>query len=82
MDNKDEIPLAPVAGWQIAAIKAYQAVMLSLDYLTHVTQPPEQAHQTPRLVLNAPQALELSEALKKYAELAMQGKPGAGLQKH
>jgi hypothetical protein len=82
MNPNEEIPLAPVAGWQIAPISAYQAVMLRLEYLTHATQQPEQAHQTPHLVLNAAQALELSEALKKHAALATQGTPGAGLPKH
>lgn len=78
----EEIPLSPVAGWDIAPISAYAAVMLRLDYLTHATQRPDEAHQTPQLVMNAAQALELSEALKKHAALAMQGIPGAGLPRH
>lgn len=82
MSEKDSIALAPVAGWQIAPISAYQAVMLRLDYLTHSTQRPEEAHQTPQFALTAAQALELSEALKKHAALAMQGTPGAGLTSH
>lgn len=82
MNPNEEIPLSPVAGWQIAPISAHQAVMLRLDYLTHAMQPKEQAHQTPYLALNAAQALELSEALRKHAVLAMQGTPGAGLPKH
>lgn len=82
MKPNEEIPLAPVAGWQIAPVSAYQAVMLRLDYLTHATQQPDEAHQTPNLVLTAAQALELSEALKKHVALAAQGTPGAGLPKH
>ncbi len=79
---KEEIPLSPVSGWQTGPIAAYEAVMLRFDYLTHVTQRPDEAQQTPHLVLTAAQALELSEALKKHAQFAMQGTPGAGLPKH
>lgn len=56
--------------------------MLRLDYLTHATQRPDEAQQTPQLVMTAAQALELSEALKKHAALAMQGTPGAGIARH
>ena len=82
MNSSEEIPLAPVTGWQIAPISAYQAVMLRLDFLTHAMQQPDEAQQTPHLALTAEQALELSEALKKHAALAMQGTLGAGLPKH
>ena len=82
MDEKDSIALAPVAGWQIAPISAYEAVMLRLDYLTHAMQRPDEAHQTPHFSMTAAQALELSEALKKHAALATQGTPGAGLPSH
>lgn len=82
MTSKDEIPLSPVSGWTSGPIPAYQAVMLRLDYLTHVTQRPDQAQQTPNLVLNAAQALELSEVLRKHAESAMRGTPGAGMPRH
>jgi len=82
MNRKDEIPLSPVAGWTVGPIQAYQAVMLRLDYLTHPMQRADEAHQTPNLVLNAAQALELSEVLKKHAESVMQGKPGTGMPKH
>ena len=78
----EEISLAPLAGWQVAPITAYGAVMLRLDFLTHATQRPEEAQTTPNLVLTVAQALELSEALKKHAALAMQGKPGEGMPQH
>ena len=69
--NEEEIGLAPVAGWEVAPIAQMQAVIFRLDYLTHVTQKPDEAQQTPRMVLTAAAALELSEALKKHAELVM-----------
>jgi biofilm regulator BssS len=80
--KNEEIPLSPIAGWNVAPISAYEAVMLRLDYLTHATQRPEEAQQTPQLVMTAAQALELSETLRKHAALAIQGTPGAGLPKH
>lgn len=80
--KNEEIPLSPIAGWNVAPISAYEAVMLRLDYLTHATQHPDEAQQTPQLVMTAAQALELSEALKKHAALAMQGTPGYGIARH
>ena len=81
--KKDETPLSPIAGWDIAPIAAYGAVMLRLDYLTHATQRPDEAQQTPHFVMNAAQALELSEALKKAVAALQAGPPpGTGLPKH
>ncbi len=80
--NDEEIGLAPLAGWQVAPIPDLQAVMLRLDFLTHATQRPEEAQQTPRLVLTAAMALELSAALQKHAQLAMQATHGAGQKRH
>lgn len=80
--SQDDIPLLPVAGWEVAPISAYQAVMLRLAFLSHPMQRPDEAQQTPHFVLNAQQALELSEVLKKHAALATQGTPGEGLSKH
>lgn len=57
-------------------------VMLRLDFLTHATQGLEEPQQTPRFVLTAAVALELSEALKKHAQLALQGSLGAGQDRH
>ncbi len=76
------IPLSPVAGWSVSTIPTYTAVMLRLDFLLHATQRPEEAQHTPNLLLNAQQALELSELLRKAAESALQGIPGDGLAKH
>lgn len=79
----DEIPLAPVAGWDIAPISAYGAVMLRLQYLTHATQQPAEAHHTPHLVLHAAQALELIAALQRVVSALETAPPqGTGLPRH
>lgn len=84
MNEKAEpIATAPVAGWTIAPVSAYRAVMLGLDYLSHAGQAHDQAHQSPQYILTVPQALELAAALTKHAALASSGGPeGAGLPKH
>ena len=81
--DEDQIPLAPLAGWNLMPISALDAVMLRLHYLTHATQRPDEAQQTPHFVMNAAQALELSEALKKAVAALQAGPPpGTGLPKH
>ena len=81
--NSDEIPLAPLTGWDIAPISAYGAVMLRLDYLTNATQQPTDAQQTPQFVMTKSQALELSAALKRVAVLLESGPPeGTVLPRH
>jgi len=81
--SQEEIPLNPIAGWQVGPISAHRAVMLRLDFLTHPMQRPDEAHQTPQLVLTAPQAQELAEALQRAAGRATSGGPeGAGVPKH
>ena len=80
---EQNIALAPVAGWDIGPIPALGAVTLRLGYLTHATQQPEQAQQTPRLVMTAAQCLELIEALKRAAEVLRSGPAeGSGLPQH
>lgn len=80
--NDEQIGLAPLVGWQLAPVAGLHAVMLRLDFLTHATQGLEEPQQTPRFVLTAAVALELSEALKKHAQLALQGSLGAGQDRH
>lgn len=81
--NNEEIPLAPVARWGIAPIATYGAVMLQLQYLTHATQQPEEAHRTPNLLLPADQCRELIQALERTLQRLESGPPqGTGLPKH
>lgn len=81
--SEAEIPLSPIAGWTIAPVSAYRAVMLSLDFLAHATQQPDEALHSPHFVLTVQQARELAAALTKHAALSESGGPqGAGLPKH
>jgi hypothetical protein len=79
----EEIPLAPVSGWEVAPISAYGAVTLRLSYLTHQTQKTSEAHQSPTYVLLAPQCRELMAALQRQLDYLAKAPPeGDGLQKH
>lgn len=78
-----EIPTAPVTGWDAGTIPAYGAVMLCLHYLTHPSQQLQDAHRSPQFVLTASQARELAAALQKKAEQLDAGSTqGSGLPKH
>lgn len=79
----DEIPLAPLAGWQCAPISAYGAVMLRLSYLLHPMQRVEEAQHTPSIVMTAKQCQELIEALQaKLSVLESGPAEGTGLSRH
>jgi hypothetical protein len=81
--KKDEVALAPIAGWTLVPLSSVGAVMLHVDYLLHPMQSVDDALQTPRLVMTGPQALELSDALRRHAHLLDSGLPlGTGLTKH
>ena len=62
---ESEVSVFPVAGWSLAPIKAYEAVMLRLDYLTNPLQPPEEALHSPNFLILAPQVKELIEVLQR-----------------
>ncbi|WP_298929161.1 hypothetical protein [uncultured Ramlibacter sp.] len=81
--EKEELPLAPVTGWELAPISAYGVVMCRLSYLTHQTQRVEDAHQSPRYALTLQQARELIEALQKQVRYLESGpQEGTGMPKH
>jgi hypothetical protein len=83
MNEREDIQTSPVTGWTVAPVSAMHAVMLRLDYLTHATQPLDQAHHSPQYILNAAQARQLAEALQRQAALSEIGGPqGTGLPKH
>lgn len=84
MNPQDEtIALAPVAGWDLAAIAAYGAVMLRLHYLTHATQTPQQAQPSPVFLIHAAQARELAQRILAQCDQLEAGPPpGSGLPKH
>ena len=83
MNQNEELSLAPVTGWELKSIAAYGALILRLDYLTNATQQPDEAHQTPHVVLNAVQARELAQRILAGCEKLENGPPpGTGLPKH
>lgn len=54
--EENDLPTCPVSGWTTGAVSSMRAVIVTLEYLTHPTQRPEEAHQSPRYILNAQQA--------------------------
>lgn len=81
--KEEEIALTPVAGWEIGTVPAYGALMLRLDYLTHATQSPDQAHKSPTFVIQTAQARELAQRILVACEKLESGPPpGTGLPKH
>jgi hypothetical protein len=79
----DEVPLAPMTGWEVAPISAHEAIVLRLSYLTHQTQRLDEAHKSPRFVMSALQCQQLIEALQSKLEVLKSGPPsGSGLPKH
>ena len=79
--KKEEMASCPVVGWDIG-VANMQSVIFRLTYSAHALQSGDAPIQTPTMVLSAQIALELSEALKKHAALAMQAPHGDGLTKH
>lgn len=78
-----EIPLSPVAGWELGTIAAYGAVMLRIDYLTHATQTAEEAQKSPTFVIHTAQARELAQRILVACEKLESGPPpGTGAAKH
>jgi hypothetical protein len=78
-----EIPLAPICGWEVAPISAYNAITVRLQYLTHNLQPISEAHTSPMYVLLAPQCRELIDVLQRKLQVLENGPPeGSGLPRH
>lgn len=67
MSEKDDIPLSPVSEWTLKEVRSYNALMLSLGYLSSTMQTLEKAHHSPNFLLTQAQAAELGEKLVKYA---------------
>lgn len=79
----DEIPLFPVAGWEIAPISAYGAIFIRPAFLSHPAQKLEEADPGRRYLLTAAQARELRDAIDRALHHLETGAPqGTGLPKH
>lgn len=71
---------APVAGWSISQVKAYEALFLRFDFLTNFLQPLKEANQSPNFLLTAAQAEELAtvlmQSVQKLKTAEFQAAPG------
>lgn len=66
----DEIPLAPVAGWELKTVPSLGAVVLTLQYLVSPMESPMQAHNSKNFAFHTAQLRELAAALIRAADKA------------
>lgn len=79
----EQIPLSPVAAWDIGTIPAYNAAFMKLHFLLHPMQPPEQAQPSQTFLLTQEQCRELIQQLQRAVQrLESAPQQGAGLPKH
>lgn len=60
-----DIPVSPVSGWLLSPVPQYDAVILSLDYLSGTSAADQTASKSPVYTLTAAQARELIAALER-----------------
>ncbi|MFS8372393.1 hypothetical protein JH314_08185 [Xanthomonas campestris] len=68
MNKEEEIPVSPISGWDISAVKAYGAGLVTFKYLVSPMESVAQAHTSPTYALMPPQLRELARALTVLAE--------------
>lgn len=73
----DDIPLFPVAQLTIATVPKLGVVIIRPDFLTHMTQQPEQAQQGRSYALTPVQARYLAEQILA-AVAKLESGPGPG----
>jgi biofilm regulator BssS len=59
----EDIPVFPIAGWDVGPLKDGSAVLLRLRYMATPQELPEDAHQGLMHVLSPEQAIELGQEL-------------------
>jgi biofilm regulator BssS len=64
----NDIPLAPVTGWELGPVAAYGIGILTLQYLVSPMESPEQAHASPTFALTSPQLRELGQKLIELSQ--------------
>lgn len=64
----EDLSLFPVVGWKIGAIPSHDAVMFSLQYITTLTQAPEDAETSHHFVMTAEEAQEFIEIISRSIE--------------
>jgi hypothetical protein len=83
MANKVDIPLFPVASWQLGPIPRLGLISLCPNFLTNLSQRPEEANQGRHYVLTPKQAQDLINDLTLALQNLQKSAPEAHLgQKH
>jgi len=77
LDEKGEIPTKPLTGWNIGHLKG-MALLLEVHYAETQEELETGERHALCLAISLPLALQLSEALKKYAE-GFLSQPNTGL---
>ena len=78
----EEIATLPVAGWELRGAPALNAMLITIQYLTHPMQKPEDAEER-TFVLHTQQARELAQRILALCEQLENREPqGSGLPKH
>lgn len=67
MENQEDVPLSPVAGWQTGIVSSYGVGILTLKYLVSPMESLAQAHSSPTFALMPAQLLELGQKLIELA---------------
>lgn len=79
----DETPLFPVAAITVGPVAAYGIITIRLDFLTHLTQRPEEAQTGRHYALTPDQARYLAERISSALRLLETGAtPGSGFPQH
>lgn len=82
MENND-LPIAPITGWQTGTVEAYGIGILTLQYLVSPSESLEQSHASPTFALTPPQLRELGEKLIELSDrLARTPQTSAGSPTH
>lgn len=79
----EDIPLFPIAGWQLGPIHQYGLVALTFDFLSHPMQKIEESQQSQMFALTADQARELIQRLQSALDQLDSGEgQGHGVPHH
>lgn len=84
MDKEQEdIPVSPISGWDISAVQAYGAGLVTFKYLVSSMESVAQAHTSPTYALMPPQLRDLAKALTVLADQLESSPPtSAGSPQH
>lgn len=73
MAEPHDIPVFPLAGWEVGPVVKMGAIILRLDYLATPDDTPADPNQGLRHVLTPAQARELAEVLLRQARIVETG---------